>query len=302
MQYSKFSNLNSEKGQALLIVVLIMIISLTIGLSVVSRSITNLRTSTDEASSQKAFSAAEAGIEQALKLNFTGESIVPSPISEGVNIKEIKVRSLSGAEISLNSGNKILQDDGADIWLVEHNSNGDIDYSSGWRELKDDQELTFYWGVNSANCPNEPALELIIITKDHQASGNIYSERKMFDPCDDRRALNQFTSVSSATTETVDGKTYAFKAAINIQADSGPKKNKAVLVRVVPLYADAVVGAKVTLPCIGKNSKEDDCNFPSQGKIIESTGQAGGTARKITYYQGYKKLPNEFFQYVLFSN
>ena len=38
----------------LLIVVLVMVVSLTIGLSVLSRSITNVRTSTEEANSAQA--------------------------------------------------------------------------------------------------------------------------------------------------------------------------------------------------------------------------------------------------------
>ena len=61
------SRFEKQKGQVLLIVVLVMIVALTVGLSLISRSITNLRTSTEEAESQKALAAAEAGIEQALE-------------------------------------------------------------------------------------------------------------------------------------------------------------------------------------------------------------------------------------------
>src|SRR3989344_4715713 len=56
-----------QAGQILLIVILVIVISSTVGLSLVSRSITSLRTSTEEAEPQKAFSAAEAGIERALQ-------------------------------------------------------------------------------------------------------------------------------------------------------------------------------------------------------------------------------------------
>ncbi len=48
----------NQSGQALLIIVLVMVVALTIGLSVASRTITNLRTSREQASSQKALSAA----------------------------------------------------------------------------------------------------------------------------------------------------------------------------------------------------------------------------------------------------
>jgi hypothetical protein len=46
---------SSEDGQALLIVVLVMVIALTVTLSLVSRSIVNLKTSVEQTNSQKAF-------------------------------------------------------------------------------------------------------------------------------------------------------------------------------------------------------------------------------------------------------
>ena len=46
-----------QKGQALLIIVLVMVVALTVGLSLVSRTITNIRNTREQASSQKALSA-----------------------------------------------------------------------------------------------------------------------------------------------------------------------------------------------------------------------------------------------------
>ena len=63
------NNLLNQKGQALLIVVLVMVVALTVTLSLVSRSVVDLKTSTDQADSQKALAAAEAGAEQAIKAN-----------------------------------------------------------------------------------------------------------------------------------------------------------------------------------------------------------------------------------------
>src|SRR3990167_6486206 len=64
---AKRATLNSKGGQGLLVIVVIMVVGLTVGLAVASRSITNIRTSTEEENSQRAFSAAEAGIEKVLK-------------------------------------------------------------------------------------------------------------------------------------------------------------------------------------------------------------------------------------------
>ena len=60
MQFSQ----TAQRGQALLLVILTMVITLTVGLSIASRNITNSRSSSEEESSQKALSAAEAGIEK----------------------------------------------------------------------------------------------------------------------------------------------------------------------------------------------------------------------------------------------
>lgn len=55
-----------KSGQVLILVLLTVIVVLTIGLSVASRNITNLRTTTQTEQSQRAFTAAEGGIEDVL--------------------------------------------------------------------------------------------------------------------------------------------------------------------------------------------------------------------------------------------
>jgi Tfp pilus assembly protein PilX len=55
-----------QRGQVLLVIVLLITVATTIGLSVATRSIVNLRLSAEEDHTQRAFSAAEAGLEQSL--------------------------------------------------------------------------------------------------------------------------------------------------------------------------------------------------------------------------------------------
>jgi len=55
-----------RSGQVLIIVLLVIVVVLALGLSVASKNITNLRTATQTEQSQRAFSAAEGGIESAL--------------------------------------------------------------------------------------------------------------------------------------------------------------------------------------------------------------------------------------------
>lgn len=58
---------NHKSGQVVLIVLLVMVVVLTIGLSLISQSVTDISISKDEEESIRAFSAAEAGIEAALQ-------------------------------------------------------------------------------------------------------------------------------------------------------------------------------------------------------------------------------------------
>src|SRR5581483_11095277 len=141
-QFSNFNKKEREHGQILLIVVLAMVVFLTVGLSVVSRSITNLRTSVDEENSQRAFSAAEAGVEQALK---SGQGIsIQTPLNatdpkNPTFIKSVTVTSQSATQLLLNNGNQILKDDGYDLWLSNY-----PDYSA-----PQDYNLTVFWGIPS---------------------------------------------------------------------------------------------------------------------------------------------------------
>src|SRR3989338_9342906 len=59
--------LKSPKGQILILFLLVLVVGLAIVLSVASRSITDIRTTTTSDESNRAYFAAEAGIEEALK-------------------------------------------------------------------------------------------------------------------------------------------------------------------------------------------------------------------------------------------
>src|SRR4030042_6419904 len=58
--------MKKRRGQVLVLILLIVVVALAVGLSVASRNITNLRTSTQTEHSQRALTAAEGGIEDIL--------------------------------------------------------------------------------------------------------------------------------------------------------------------------------------------------------------------------------------------
>lgn len=280
-------HVSGEKGQALLIVVLVMVVALTVALSVASRSITNLRIATEQEDSQAAFSAAEAGIEQILK---TGVTSVPDQGLGKANIKKTTIQQVGGrSEFVLNNGNPIAKDDSVDVWLVDHNADGSLNFSSGWHQSLRTEQLTIYWGATSDVCPDtRAAIEVIVMSGEAVLP---VTTRYAIDPCDDRRGRNRFDSPNETLAFAITGTDKKFANRYTISVKNG------MLVRIIPLYASASIAIK------GCNHTADSCtNLPTQGKVIDSIGTSGQTVRKITYFQGYPKLPSEFFQYVLFSS
>src|SRR6185295_1803930 len=102
-------SIKKQKGQALLIVILVMIVALTIGLSLATRTIINLKNTTEEVNSQKALSAAEAGIEASLNagapktnLSFNGTRF------------ETTAGIINAKEFVTNGGSIVARDDSVD--------------------------------------------------------------------------------------------------------------------------------------------------------------------------------------------
>jgi hypothetical protein len=269
-----FFKFNYQNGQALLIVVLVMVIALTVGLSIASKSITSFRSSTDTASSQKALSAAEAGIEQALKSNTSIPSTYISP-SQEANYSTI-VTTISGKTFLLNGGNPLLQDSGVDLWLTNYSSDPTKLYLSPYY-YPSGSSFTIYWGDSTGGC-NNAALEVVTITG---TKSNPLLSRYAYDPCQTRSGQNGFTFIGLSQAS-VGGKTFYYQATI-------PFGNNGLITRIVPLYANAVMGV------IGTNT------FPPQGSVITSLGTSGTTQRKINVFQGYPEIPAEYYLYNLFA-
>lgn len=260
---------NSQQGQTLLIVVLIMVIALTVGLSIATRSIVNLRTSTEEAESQKALAAAEAGIEQALQTS----SQASGQFSTGIGYNAVSTE-ISGQEFLLNAGNPVLRNDGVDLWLSTYSSDPTqlyLNRSSG--------NVTFYWGENTDECKNA-AIEIAVIEAGvPNPIDDSVIKKYAVDPCDTRRNSNKF--VVSGVGGSISSKTFQHSYTITVTGG--------IVARVIPLYYDSELGITSTV------------NLPSQGFDIESVGQAGETERKVTVFKGYPRLPSEFFPYNLFQ-
>jgi hypothetical protein len=252
----------AQRGQILLVVVLLMVVVLTLGLSLATRNITNLRQSADEDHSQRAFSAAEAGIQIALQGN---QSLTPVPFGDKTTY-QTTIASPVENEFFLNTGRSILPNESADIWLATPPAFNDTKNVS----------LQILWGdANQSDPCNTAALEIAVITGSKDAP---IIKQYAYDPCVSHN--NKFTK-PDITTGMVKGK--PFKYQVIVPVDSG------IMTRIIPLYKSTVIGVN-----------SGSSTLPSQGQVIESTGSSGETKRKIVVYQGYARLPLEFFPNTIF--
>lgn len=203
---------NSQRGQVLLIVVLAAVVSLTVGLSAVSRTITNTKVSTEEANSQKALSAAEAGIEKLLNNASLGQS--GGTLSNNANFSATTTQVRSDS-VELNGGNIVAKDDGADVWL------SNSDFSGGqWSGT-----LTVYW---NGGCSNS-ALEIVTLSG---VRNNPAMARSAYDACSSRG--NNFQNPSSGGT--INGKSYSHSFSLDI--------NNGFIARIIPIYADTAIAVR----------------------------------------------------------
>jgi len=262
-----------QKGQILLIVVLVMVTALTVGLSVAARSITDTRTSQEASSSEKAFSAAEAGIESLIASSSAGPRNITGSFSNNNTNYNASISNITGTQFVLNNNNPVLKDDSIDVYLATYPNY--TNPQSGF--------ITFYWGQSISGCSNA-ALEFIILS----GSTAVPSMSKIgVDPCSPRSTHNNFRYIAPGG-GAIQGQVYQDKTTIQI--------TNGLFVRVIPLYAPALVAVQGLCNNVGANCVP----FPVQGSLITSTGTADNTQRKLVTYSYFPKLPTEVLQYSLF--
>ncbi len=174
-RFSRFK----EKGQIALMMVLMMVIFGTVVLSVISRSITNVALTTQEESKIRAFSYAEAGIEDLLT---TGLATIGTP--EG---------SRTVGDIQYNYQLSALGSGSEGYELSEPLPVGD----SVQIELKGGnvQNLNIYWN-------NKASLEISIYSQ----NGGVYSLRRQAVNCYNCDPNNDFASADRSDKENYESK------------------------------------------------------------------------------------------------
>ncbi len=307
-----------QSGQILLVVVLTMIVALTVGLSIAARIVTELKLSKQNEESQRAFQAAESGVQQTLEAQQSRGSLV-APISLGNNSSfSTKITPDNGPAIVMNNGIEVDQAVGGDVWLSTYSANPATQFQNpmGCTNPPSDSTcrdliIRLYWGSpNQTNCDPSgdnvaPALEIVVL---NGPIGAPTISKGLFEPAvclSDQRLGRIPDDIVTGTTsggpfhpKQTDPTYFRYYADISFDRGSKYIKN-ALVMKIIPIFNSTVIGLQSN--GIVGSPELPPVAFPPQGSVVESTGTSGDTIRKVVYYQSYPQLPLEVFPYSLLS-
>lgn len=261
--------MRKEAGQIILIIILVMATALGVGLAVVQRSLTDISTSTKVEQSSRAFSAAEAGIERALRTEGNesfGVGTASVDVTSSSLLPDVPGRALEYPPIS--------KEEMAQVWLAASNTSFDV-----------------YFGTAGITANSDsPAIEVSVVTQ--SGAGGPYSVKKyFFDSFSSRASQNGFTPVSGCGTKTVQTNDNAQNSSFFCQVPVSGYTGTPILARLRLLYANTSHHVAV---------KPTSGSLPAQARIFTSTGTAGETQRKVQVFRLDKVVPF-YFDYALFS-
>lgn len=270
-----------ESGQAVVLVLLSLSVVLTIVLFVMSRSVTDISTSTEQANSVRAFSAAEAGIENALFIGGNSSGSIGDASYNAIVSDEASGTKSFDYPIPLISGDTMT------LWFINHDENGDLVCSIDKPCFKGNA-FRVCWGS-----PGEvivPALEVSVYYESSPGKlSSIRIARMTIDPDEIRRSENMFSANDPtacggyAYTKAIDFET-SFVPAIDVNVYNSDYGLLFAKIRMV-YNSDTPhkVGARI--------DDAVDAVFPSQGKTATSLGTSGESNRKVSVFQGWPEFP-----------
>lgn len=269
-----------QRGQMLLITILVLTVATTIALSLIGRATTDLSMSNQLEESTRAFDAAEAGIESALK---SGVSAANVAVGTGVSYT-VNVNTIGGASGVYQLTHKTTQGATETLWLVNHNADGSLNESPVYTTTT----LPVCWSQPDAG-GIKAALIISVLYK--SADGSYKVARVAADPDAVARSNNFDATVTTGGCslgyfETVLNFT---PAALGITL-TGASPDTLLALRIRPEYADTTLAVDGGVTGI-----------PKQGSVIESTGTTGtGVSRKVLVYQQYRAA-SSIFDSVIYS-
>lgn len=279
---------SASSGQALVVLLLILVVTMTVGLSVVSRTLTNVKEASTTERSTRAFNAAEAGVEVGLRNDLA--ALLPSGGPTATTLPAVNVGNAnSTVTISRAGGNSdayepvkaINKDDVIQLTLEGATANGVYIY---WAKKNTDEDRACDLGTPTNG---SAALEITMVSWDG-SSATYPITRYSYNPAGCNIATNGFTNSNADP----DANGYRSKQQIPLPI---PVANARIM-RLRPIYNKASI--KVVPYTIAAG--EGNGIIPVQSYKVRSEGIAGDTKRVVEVERSIGGLPH-LFDYVLFN-
>ncbi|HSX58519.1 MAG TPA: hypothetical protein VLE47_04620 [Candidatus Saccharimonadales bacterium] len=309
----------NQKGQVLVIFLLVLVIGLALVLSIASRTVIDIRQTTTSDESNRAYYAAESGVEDGLKKITSG--YLPAqgaPQAININLSTLNNSQATGTlAVYPDSGNKgkivdfgtVQKDDVVQVILMcDFNNPATAGASSppcpaGTTSILPNFALSFYFGTSPTVDAASPALEISFVTYSGGAGGTFGIKKMTIDPFAARATTNHFcNSAVGATTPQPEVSTeeqptsYYQKTTFLLTNPPCNGVNESlsgtllVMARIKVLYHSTPIGVMSLTK-----------DLPQQGFKITSIGSTpSGVTRKLVNKSFYPALP-ALFDYVLYN-
>ena len=239
----KTSRILNNSGQALIIMLLVMAAAITLGLAASRQVTTDIRVSTQQEESARAYSAAEAGIERALSDGGEQSLVVDTNVTASVE------------KITLGETNRVIwphvvnAGEGVIFWLQGHTDDGSLNPA-----VRYTSNVKICFDNNSGDI--EPAIVAALFYEDGSSVSYF-----AYDAVESRRGDNKFAATSGSNCSLTDSKQSLTKDfAYSVTINAGVTNPVFLWVRTA--YADSWIGFE-----------SSSGNFPAQGHLYTSTGQ-----------------------------
>lgn len=261
---ASFEKKDSQRGQIGIVILLLTVVLLTIGLSITSRTITDVRLSRQEEETSRAFDAAEAGIEDALRRDLSGlaggtydADIGACPGSDCIEV-DYQVQQEQSLATELNEGE-----------TVEVN----LDGFAGSR-------VDIDWGYSGEQCSllsADPFASIVVAVFD--SSGNVRRQPYSANGCNRGDSFSQSAGPGPAP--------YLLTVSQPVNADD-------VYMRVRVVYSDTQIRIESANP--------GPFPLPPQFYRVHSEARTTGEETRAVEVTQTNPAPPSIFDFVIFSN
>ncbi len=299
------SKYDRERGQVILVLLVLMALGLTIGLLTISRSTVDIDLSSKIEREARVFSANEAGVEDILTNPLSANEVRTTTINNIVVVAQSQSVSAAGDPFAFPD--IVPQGDTQNIWLVPHKADNTLDESGA---SYSSSTIDVCWSKEGSTVPG-PGMVISLIYKqgaagDYKIARGAYKDRSASLPANCNAVQSPpedcflpVTTVNSSgnecgtsDTKFIYRKTLDFKADLGVDPSSDPTI-KPLALRLRPVYAGAQIAVK---PPPGSSLPGQTIN----NALVSAQYPGSGEATKIKIVQPYSGAA-PVFDYALFS-